>query len=59
MITNDRAWFHLCCKETILKYQKVSKYYENDYSWGKLMADSNSKTSKMMERKPNENESKI
>ena len=51
MITNDRAWFHLRCKETILKHQKVSKYYENDYSWGKLMADSNSKTSKMMERK--------
>ena len=29
-ITNNRASFHLRWKETLVKHQKVSKYYEND-----------------------------
>ena len=29
-ITNNTASFNLCGKETLLKHQKVSKFYEND-----------------------------
>ena len=29
-ISNNRASFHLWWKEKLVKYQKVSKYYEND-----------------------------
>ena len=29
-ITNNRALFHVWGKENLVKYQKVSKYYEND-----------------------------
>ena len=29
-ISNNRASFHLWCKENLVKHQKVSKYYEND-----------------------------
>ena len=31
--SNNRASFHLWWKENLVKYQKVSKYYENDCSW--------------------------
>ena len=30
-ITNKRASFHLRRKENVVKHQKVSKYYENDW----------------------------
>ena len=30
-ITNKRASFHLQRKENVVKHQKVSKYYENDW----------------------------
>ena len=30
-ITNNHASFHLWLKESLVKHQKVSKYYENDY----------------------------
>ena len=29
-ISNNRASFHLWRKESLVKHQKVSKYYEND-----------------------------
>ena len=29
-INNNRASFHLWCKENFVKHQNVSKYYEND-----------------------------
>ena len=32
-ITNNHASFHSRWKENLVKYQKVSKYYENDYSF--------------------------
>ena len=32
-ITNNRASFHLWLKESLVKPQKVSKYYENDCSY--------------------------
>ena len=30
-ISNNRASFHLWGNEKLVKHQKVSKYYENDY----------------------------
>ena len=30
-ISNSHASFHLWLKENLVKHQKVSKYYENDY----------------------------
>ena len=30
-ITNNHASFHLWLKENFVKYQKVSKYYDNDW----------------------------
>ena len=30
-ISNNRASFHLWRQKSLVKYQKVSKYYENDY----------------------------
>ena len=29
-VSNNRASFHLWCKENLVKHSKVSKYYEND-----------------------------
>ena len=29
-ISNNRTWFHLWRQESLVKYQKVSKYYAND-----------------------------
>ena len=37
-ITNNRASYHLWWKETLVKHQKVSKYYENDCRYIKLSA---------------------
>ena len=31
-ISNNRASFHLWCKENLVKHQKVSKYYKNGCS---------------------------
>ena len=31
-ISNNRASFHLWWKKNLVKHQRVSKYYENDYS---------------------------
>ena len=29
-VSNNRASFHLWCKENLVEHLKVSKYYEND-----------------------------
>ena len=28
--SNNSAWFHLWCKENLVKHQKASKYHAND-----------------------------
>ena len=33
-ITDNRSLFHWWWKENLVKHQKVSKYYENDFSYG-------------------------
>ena len=38
-ISNNHALLHFWCKENLLKHQKVSKYYENDYSYKSLYVD--------------------
>ena len=31
VISNNRASFHLRCKENFVKHERVSKYYENNW----------------------------
>ena len=38
-ISNNHALLHFWCKENLVKHQKVSKYYENDYSYKSLYVD--------------------
>ena len=38
-ISNNHALLHFWCKESFVKHQKVSKYYENDCSYKSIYVD--------------------
>ena len=42
-ITNNRVSFHLWQNESLIKYQKVLKYYDHDYSMCACERDKDSK----------------